>query len=116
MHQTLLLTQLVNGRVRIWAQECLDPNFTLLTTKHWASQVALVVKNLAANAGDTVDAGWEDPLEKEMAIHSSILALENPMYRGIWWATVHWVTKSWTQLSTHTTQPLGNTASRNRAK
>ena len=22
--------------------------------------------------------------------------LENPMYRGAWWATVHEVTKSWT--------------------
>ena len=25
--------------------------------------------------------------------------LENPMDRGAWWATVHEVTKSWTQLS-----------------
>ena len=24
--------------------------------------------------------------------------LENPMNRGAWWATVHGVTKSWTQL------------------
>ena len=43
-----------------------------------ASQVALVVKNLPANAGDTRDVslihGWEDPLELEMATHSSILA------------------------------------------
>ena len=37
-----------------------------------------MVKNLAANAGDTVDAGWEDPLEKKMAIHSSILAWKIP--------------------------------------
>ena len=22
--------------------------------------------------------------------------LENPMDRGVWWATVHWVTQSWT--------------------
>ena len=29
-----------------------------------------VVKNPPANAGDL---GWEDPLEKEMATHSSIL-------------------------------------------
>ena len=43
--------------------------------------------------------GWEDPLEKEMAIHSSILAWENPMDRGAWWATVHGVAKSQTQLS-----------------
>ena len=40
--------------------------------------------------------GWEDPLEKEMATHSSILAWKNPMDRGACWATVHGVTKSWT--------------------
>ena len=34
----------------------------------------------------------EDPLEKEMATHSSILALE--MDRGAWWVTVHGVPKS----------------------
>ena len=28
--------------------------------------------------------GWEDPLEKEMATHSSILAWGNPMDRGAW--------------------------------
>ena len=38
--------------------------------------------------------GWEDPLEKEMATHSSILGLGNPMDRRAWRATVHGVTKS----------------------
>ena len=33
--------------------------------------------------------GREDPLEEEMATHSSILA-----GRGSWWALVHGVTKS----------------------
>ena len=42
--------------------------------------------------------GWEDPLEKETAIHSSILAW-NPMDRGVWWTAIHRVAKSWTQLS-----------------
>ena len=41
-------------------------------------RVALMVKNLPANAGDVRDVGsipaWEDPLEEEMATHSSILA------------------------------------------
>ena len=27
---------------------------------------------------------WEDPLEEEMAIHSSTIGLENPMDRGAW--------------------------------
>ena len=32
--------------------------------------------------------GQEDPLEKEMTTHSSILAWGIPMDRGAWWATV----------------------------
>ena len=36
--------------------------------------------------------GQEDPLEKEMATHSSILAWEIPDI-GAWWATAHGVTK-----------------------
>ena len=32
---------------------------------------------------------WEDPLEKEMATHSSILAWRIPWTRGAWRATVH---------------------------
>ena len=40
--------------------------------------------------------GWEDPLEEGMATHSSIIAWGIPMNRGIWWATVHGVAKSWT--------------------
>ena len=36
--------------------------------------------------------GQEDPLEKGIATHTSIL--ENPMDRGAWWATVQEVTES----------------------
>ena len=43
--------------------------------------------------------GQEDPLEKEMATHSSILVWENPMYRRVWRAAVHGVTNDWTQLT-----------------
>ena len=35
-------------------------------------------------------------LEKEMATHSSVLAWSIPMDRGVWWATVPGVAKSWT--------------------
>ena len=42
--------------------------------------------------------GWEDPLEKEMATHSSILSWRIPTDRGAWGATVHRVAKSWTRL------------------
>ena len=42
--------------------------------------------------------GWKDPLEKEMATHSST-CLESLMDRGAWWAAVHRVAKSQAQLS-----------------
>ena len=41
--------------------------------------------------------GWEDPLEEGMASHSSIFAWRT-MDRGAWWATVHKVAQSQTQL------------------
>ena len=43
----------------------------------------------------------KDPLEKEMATHSSVLTWRISD-RGAWWATVHVVLESRTQLSTHT--------------
>ena len=64
--------------------------------------MALVVKNLPANAGDIRDAGnrslgQEDPLEKEMAT-TPVSCLENAMNRGAWRAIVHRITKSRTEL------------------
>ena len=62
--------------------------------------VAQMVKNPPAMWETWVKfLGWEDPLEKGMATHSSILAWRTPMDRGAWRATVHGVSKSWTQLS-----------------
>ena len=46
--------------------------------------------------------GWEDPLEKGMATHSSILAWRISMDRGAQWGTVHGITNSWTWLSNQT--------------
>ena len=73
----------------------------------WASQTALVVKkkkkNPLANAGDKrgvgsvlrlgtfPGGGHGNPLQYSH--------LENPMDRGDWWATVHWVAKSQTRLN-----------------
>ena len=66
----------------------------------WTSLVAQTVKNLPAMVETWVlTLGWEDPLEKGMATHAGILAWRIPMGRGGWWATVHEVTKSRTQLS-----------------
>ena len=57
-------------------------DLTLTVPAFPVSQVVLVVKNLPANAGDTEtwvqSLGWEDPLEKEMATHFSILAWKIP--------------------------------------
>ena len=45
----------------------------------WASLVAQLVKNLPAMQETWVrPLGWEDPLEKEMATHSNILAWRIP--------------------------------------
>ena len=56
-----------------------------------ASLVAQTVKNLPATQETRVRSlGREDPLEEEMATHSSVL--ENPMDRRAWWAAVHGVT------------------------
>ena len=50
---------------------CVDPP--------WASLVTQMVKNLPAMQETWVPPlGWEDPLGKEMATHSSILAWEIP--------------------------------------
>ena len=52
------------------------------------------VKNPSGNAGDVGSIpGWEDPLEKEMATHSSILARKIPWTERTWQTTVHGVTK-----------------------
>ena len=39
------------------------------------------------------------PFEEGMAAHSSVLALESPMDRGAWWATVCGIAKSQTRLN-----------------
>ena len=49
-------------------------------------------KNLPAMQG-VQSVFWEDPLEKEMATHSSMLVQEIPMDREAWWAVVHGIAK-----------------------
>ena len=66
-----------------------------------ASLVAQMVKYLPTMQETWVQSlSREDPLEKEMATHSSILqyCLENPMDGGAWQAMVPRVAKSGTQL------------------
>ena len=63
-----------------------------------ASQVALTIKNMPANAGDIRDLGSIPGSGKSPGGgHSNPLqysCLENPMDRGAWRATVHEVAKS----------------------
>ena len=63
---------------------------------------ALVVKNIPAIAGDIRDVGSVPgsgifPGERH-GNSFQCSCLENPMDRGAWWATVHRVTRSGTQL------------------
>ena len=72
------------------------------------SQVALVVKNLPANAGDVRDLGLIPGLGRSPGVGNGnpfqYACLENPTVRGAWWATVHGVTKSQTGLKQLGTQ------------
>ena len=62
--------------------------------------MAQTVKNLPAMWETWVQSlSWENPLEEDMATHSSILAWRILMDGGAWWATVRGVAKSQTQLS-----------------
>ena len=67
------------------------------------SLVAQRVKHLPVRQETRVwSLGGEDPLEKKMATHSSILAWRIPWTEEAWWATVHGVAKSRTWLSDFT--------------
>ena len=70
---------------------------------YWPSQVALMVKNPPANAGDIRNMGSiVGSGTFAGGQHGNLLqypCLENPMDRRAWWATIHGVTKRWTQLN-----------------
>ena len=71
-----------------WSPNYLVTSFFNVNTLTRTSQVALVIKNLPTNAGDTGDTGLvpgsQDPLEEAMTNHSGYSVLENPMDRGDW--------------------------------
>ena len=80
---------------------------------YWASQVALVIKNLPTNAGDVRDAdsvprsgkspgeGNGNPLQYS--------CLENPRNGGAWWAAIYGVTQSRTRLKRFSSSKLPTT-------
>ena len=92
----------------------------LVTPAFRASQVALVVKNLPASAGDVRDSGLIPGLGRSPGGGNGnplqYSCLENPMDRGAWQATVHRVAKSRTwmkRLSTHACLHLTTFQNRN---
>ena len=68
-----------------------------------ASQVALMVKNLPANAGDARDISLIPGLGRSPGVGNGQLlqnpCLENSIDRGTWWATVHGTKESQKRLS-----------------
>ena len=81
------------GLCSLWS--CKELN---MTERLWASLVAQKVKNLptidlgsVTGLGRSPGEGNGNPLQCS--------CLENFMDRGVWWATVHGIAKSWTQLS-----------------
>ena len=69
-----------------------------------------VVKNLPANAGDTRDMGLTPGSRRSPGVPNGnplqCSCLKNSMDRGVWWSTVHGVTKSTMILSTCTQRSI----------
>ena len=76
-----------------WLKRCTSAAEGMDLILDWGNkvpQVVAMVKSPPAKQEMQVQSlGQKDPLEKKMAAHSSILAGENPMDRGAWWAAVH---------------------------
>ena len=94
--------------MRIW-HSCLEKDKLFLLANNWfcrnsvnISEVALVVKNPPANAGDIRDTGSIPGSGRSSGEgYGNLLqysCLENPMDRGAWGTTVHRVTQSQTRL------------------
>ena len=87
------------GRWILYTEPPVKPGNGIFSIKlpweaRWASLVAWSVKNLPAIQEDPgLIPGWEDPLEKEMATHSSILAWRIPWTEEAGRLTVHGVSR-----------------------
>ena len=90
------------------------PSFLFFEAKKLGTQVALVVKNPPANAGDIRDAGSIPELGRcsggGHGIPLQYSCLENPMNREAWQAVVHRVTQSWTLLKQLSKAPFTSTS------
>ena len=95
-----------HNQIQCYLSHCNLQKKKKMATSQWLvgdSQVALVVKNLPANAEDLREAGLIPGSRRSPGGgHGNSLTyfcLENPMDRGIWWATVYKVTQSLIQLT-----------------
>ena len=85
-----------------WTEHIIHSTFVQIQRMHRVLQVALVVTNSVANAGDIRNTGsipgsgrylggqYSNPLQYS--------CLMSPVDRGAWWITVHGVTKNCTRL------------------
>ena len=75
VHKVCLSPLSISGRYGVWFQMQFHPSYHLAG----ASLMAQRVKHLSAMQETWVQSlGWEDPLEKKMAAHSSIFAWKIP--------------------------------------
>ena len=93
-----------NSCLPLWIRIC---SGFLCLEAHWlevgAFQVALMIKNLLANAGDIRDLGSIPGSGRYLGEGNvnplQYSCLENLMDRGAWWAAVHGVAESQTQMN-----------------
>ena len=109
MRNGIFLPLISNPRSLVSLLKCilfvsyLAPSFNYTCLSLWASRVAQMVQNLPANAGDISRSGF-DPWARKTSWRRTqpptpvFLPGESHGHRGVWWATIHRVTKSWTQL------------------
>ena len=86
-----------------WESYRIITPFGFACGKTWVSLVAQLVKNPPAKQTQVQSMDGEDPLEKGMATHSSILAWKIPLTEEPGGLLPMWLQKSETRLSDYTT-------------
>ena len=94
----------ISGQTIIQKNTCIH---VFIDNGYWGFSDGVVVKHLPNNAGHTRGVGSIPESGRPMEQELQYSCLENSMGRGVWWAIVQGVTKSWTQLSTAQKQNIG---------
>ena len=81
------MTSALVGELESYLSMCASSNYSaffLSTFSYWSSLMAQMVKNLPAMQKTQIPSlTWEDPMEKEMATHSSVLPGESHGQRSL---------------------------------